>query len=168
MQLCTLGCNWQLGVWYTLGYAAQISLQGRVFCPAVGSAPFQVCLSCRAASLGGPHLVSDLMDIAAWPFQFNAEYSWATFTELSTGLAKALSRLPHSSTFFSAHSCFLSLPSNRNRTLITPLPQTLSQYLLLNSARFGSWLLLNSHVHMYMYMRFCSEIYLSPTWPWLV
>lgn len=118
--------------------------------------------------VGGPHLVSDLMGIAAWPFQLNAEYSWATFSELSTGLAKTLSSLPHSSTSFSAHFCFLSLPSNRNWTLITPLPQTLSQHLLLNSTHFSSWLLLDSHVHMYMYMRFCSEIYLSPTWPWLV
>lgn len=111
---------------------------------------------------------TNLMGIVAWPFQLNAEYSWATFSELSTGLAKALSGLPHSSTSFSAHFCFFSLLSNRNWTLITLLPQTLSQHLLLNSAHFGSWLLLDSHVHTYMYIRFCSEIYLSPTWPWLV
>lgn len=127
MQLSTLGCNrpWGYGM-YTLGCATQIPLQGRTFSPAVANAPFQVCLSCRAASPGDPHLVSDLMGMKVWPFQPNAGYSWAIiFAERSSGLTKALSGLYHSSASSSAQSCFLPLPF-RTWILITSLPQTLS------------------------------------------
>lgn len=123
MQLSTLGCHrpWGYGM-YTLGCATQIPLQGRTFSPGVVNAPFQVCLSCRAASPGDPHPISDLMGMKAWPFQPNAGYSWAIFAECSSGLTRALSGLYHSSASSSAQSCFLlpSLQDLNPNNILTP------------------------------------------------